>query len=298
MVSRAALLIFGGCSYAKEKGALNSIEAVSVQIDSTGKPIVQSELCGTLKSPRRSPSVFHHEYRGILICGGCSGEGQHLDSMEVLKVENKNCESKEITAKLVAENSCAAFSHFKNKRLIFGGFNGFDCLTLVQIIHGGSEKEDLKVQLLKGSLPRLKNAVCCNIDEEYFLLVGGWEDEKRTSAGVRRVDFDEDFTEVRNEFLTSLPYPVEGHSVVKKGRKLFVIGGYDGIRVQDKIVVFDLESRKSEILDTKLTIPRENHVSGIIGEKYLVVAGGWDSRNSLDSVELLEIIEETPCVWG
>ena len=42
---------------------------------------------------------------------------------------------------------------------------------------------------------------------------------------------------------------------------MFIIGGFDGLGVTDKIIKVDLRYFESEVIETKLKLKRENHTS-------------------------------------
>lgn len=44
-----------------------------------------------------------------------------------------------------------------------------------------------------------------------------------------------------------------------------------------------------QVLPQKLAEKRENHVSAMLADKFLVIAGGWNGKESIDSVEVFEI---------
>ena len=58
-----------------------------------------------------------------------------------------------------------------------------------------------------------------------------------------------------------LTRPIEGHSVIKFGTQVFVLGGFDSFGVTNTIMRIDLEARSVVMLDTKLAQARENHTS-------------------------------------
>lgn len=280
------LYVIGGCALAAEREPIRSIERIHVEKASDGVKII-SESCGELAVARRSPSCFLTENR-ILIAGGCTGPNQHTDSIELFSVESGKSELLEEIMRTGA--SCSAFDveSSSTQKPIFGGFEASNCLDDVQVV----DTAMWKCRKLGKKLPKIKNSIVVEVKDGEFLMFGGWEDEQRTTKAIRRVTFNKDFTDYTVDFAGFLPYPVEGHSCVRVGSSVLLIGGFDGCFVLDTIIKYDLETRKMEILPTKLHEKRENHVSAVLSDKYLVVAGGWNSRKSLDDVEVLEISEE------
>ncbi|CAL2028242.1 unnamed protein product [Caenorhabditis brenneri] len=288
-MNRAAkyLYVIGGCALAAEREPIRSIERIHVEKASDGVKI-SSETCGELAVPRRSPSCFLTENRSkILIAGGCTGPNQHTDSIELFLVENEGGKSKLLEETMKIGASCSAFDveSSSTQKPIFGGFEASNCLDDVQIV----DTATWKCRKLGKKLPKIKNSTVVEVADGEFLMFGGWEDEQRTTKAIRRITFNENFTDYTVDFAGFLPYPVEGHSCVRIGSSVLLIGGFDGCFVIDTIIKYGLETRKMEILPTKLYNKRENHVSAVLSDKYLVVAGGWNSRQSLNDVEVFEI---------
>lgn len=288
MQRTTALLIIGGCELSRERNPICSIEQVSLKnID--GKVQLDSNVCGKLLEARRSPSIFLSN-GCVTVAGGCTGENFHSSSVERLYNNNATWLSTFVDSTVKA-HSCAAHLVFKGQQLVLGGFTTHESLSDVQII------TDKEAKIVKAPcFPRLKNAVAVGSDDE-VIVFGGWEDERRTSNVVRRLKFSDDFDQCQVEFVTFLPSEIEGHSSAQIENLVFLTGGFDGFSVTDGIVVYDLETHKNQISETKLKIARENHVSGIVhvaDTAYLVVAGGWDGKKTLDSVEVFQISQNAP----
>lgn len=293
------LYIIGGCALASEREPLRSIERISVETlkkaeNSSSSIKVITEKCGELSVPRRSPSCFLLENRKeILVSGGCTGPNQHTNSIELLSIGKEN---EEIVTKLLDDvmeigASCSSFDPETNGNYkpIIGGFEAHSCLDEIQIIDIADSR--YKCRKLDKKLPKIKNSTFMEISDREYLMFGGWEDEQRTTKAIRRIEFNKDFTDYTVDFAGFLPYSVEGHSSVRIGSSVLLIGGFDGCFVLDTIMKYDLKTKKSEILSTNLSNKRENHVSAVLSDKYLVVAGGWNCRSSLDDVEVFEIQE-------
>ena len=59
-----------------------------------------------------------------------------------------------------------------------------------------------------------------------------------------------------------MPTKIEGHTINVVEDNLFILGGFDGLEVTDRIMRVNLLNMESEILkDTKLEFKRENHTS-------------------------------------
>ncbi|KAK5986603.1 Kelch repeat protein [Trichostrongylus colubriformis] len=106
--------------------------------------------------------------------------------------------------------------------------------------------------------------------------------------------FDDSNTSFHMKMDSILPYDVEGQCCALHNGYIYIIGGYDGISVTDTIVRYSISDKSSEVLPTRLSTARENHVCEVIFDRYVVVMAGWDGRQALDSVEIFKIIEESP----
>ncbi|CAB54322.3 Kelch repeat protein [Caenorhabditis elegans] len=295
------LYIIGGCALAAEREPIRQIERIHVEKAGDSVNVI-SENCGQLTIARRSPACFLAGNQRILVAGGCSAPNEHTDSMEMLEIsEIGEIRSIFLDEKLEIGASCSGFDWdtHSSEKPIFGGFEAHSCLDDVQVLNNSGTM--WKCRKLAKKSPKIKNSTILEVKNGEFLMFGGWEDEQRTSKAIRRITFNEDFTDYSCDFAGFLSYPVEGHTCIQIDSSVFLIGGFDGCFVLDSIIKYDLKTGKSEVLDTKLRGKRENHVACVLGDTWLVVAGGWNSRQALDDVEVFEIrkiggkIELAPC---
>jgi hypothetical protein len=141
-------------------------------------------------------------------------------------------------------------------------------------------------------MTRLKNSTAISVSKNEILLFGGW-DEKETMDTI----FLYNTTDGSQAFHSRLPYPLEGHSIVKHKDSIFVVGGFNGLSVINNIVRYELSTKKAEILPVQLEITRENHACVIVeemGHHYLLVIGGWNGREALRNCEKFQIVNEYP----
>ncbi|ULU13453.1 hypothetical protein L3Y34_016157 [Caenorhabditis briggsae] len=293
------LYIIGGCALAAEREPIKNIERICIEnvekSRENSSPLVKihAEHVGNLSIPRRSPACFLlKNQQEILISGGCTGPNNHTNTMELLRI------SPEFSSKILEETleigaSCSGFDWASKGPFypIFGGFEAHSCLDDVQVLHQSQNWNAKK--LGKKLMPKIKNSTILALENREFLMFGGWEDEQKTTKAIRKIKFNEDYTDYEVEFAGFLPYPVEGHSMVRIGSNVLLIGGFDGCFVLDSIIKYDLDTKKSEILPEKLSEKRENHVSAVLSDRFLVIAGGWNSRSSLDDVEVFEIQKDS-----
>ncbi|KAE9420661.1 hypothetical protein Angca_002011, partial [Angiostrongylus cantonensis] len=236
----------------------------------------------------------------ILLIGGCSEreESGCLRSIEEVSLSRTptgvNVVSQVVGQLQEARRSPSVFRErngFVVLGAVIGGYNGTECLKTVQFVTLG--EMELSSTTLHDIPFRLKNSAGVTLTDEAVLLFGGW-DESHTMKTVFRLNFNACFTSYRIELESILPHDVEGHCCARYGDHVFIIGGYDGISVTDKIVRYSISNKSSEVLPTHLSIPRENHVCEILLDRYLVIMAGWDGKKALDSIEVFELTDDYP----
>ena len=105
------IVLVGGCTEAKEEGCLKSIEILDVdKLIHIGenKKIYFDKVEDVLKLPRRGPAVWVRD-NCIYVAGGCSGPGQHLDSVEKVTLKEDGFESEILENQKVESASCTSF---------------------------------------------------------------------------------------------------------------------------------------------------------------------------------------------
>ena len=89
-----------------------------------------------------------------------------------------------------------------------------------------------------------------------------------------------------------LPFSIKKHGIVLIEKVVYIIGGWQGrVNSNHKVWIVDLLNDFSISEGPSLNVPRFGHTCGkmvINGSTLIVVAGGSDGSNCLDSVEILE----------
>ncbi|CEF69444.1 Kelch-type beta propeller domain-containing protein [Strongyloides ratti] len=277
------ILFGGGCLKAAEEGCLKK----TLIFDND---LLKFEESSPFIIPRRG-GQFHKIEDNLYVFGGCEGYRKHLDSIEIYKNNEWNILN---DTKLPNKNSCFSSININKKSvIIFGGFNGFECLNDVyQIIN---ENNEIKIIELPKLITRLKNSAVCykNNQSTDSLLFGGW-DESRTLKTIFEYNLEK-----QQLFMDGLMcIPLEGHTITNifSNKKLsFIIGGYDGISVRNSIFLYNYEDKSMKKLDICLKIPRENHSTIYDDEKKLLfIVNGWNGHESLNSIEIFELIFQEP----
>ncbi|KAJ1356098.1 hypothetical protein KIN20_013734 [Parelaphostrongylus tenuis] len=286
-----SVLLIGGCTEREESGCLRSIEELSLSCTPTGVNIA-TKVVGHLQEARRSPAVFR-ERNGVVVLGGCLKKNCHLASGERIQRNGDQWECTTLVfSDVIDGRSCAvSFNLGKSVGAVIGGYNGIECSKKVQLVR--LNEKELSSTTLHDIPFRLKNSVGVALPDGAVLLFGGW-DERHTMKTVFRLNFNACFTSYQIEMESILPYDVEGHCCALYGDHVYLVGGYDGVSVTDKIVRYSISNRSSEVLPTRLSIARENHACEVLLDRYLVVMGGWDGKKALDSIEVFELTNEHP----
>ena len=145
--------------------------------------------------------------------------------------------------------------------------------TKITVTEGGGSWE------VRAKMPTKRTEVSSAVLKEKIFVVGGLSGTSRTLATVEVYDPVAD----RWSRVADIPEPRHHAAVVAVGSKLYVIGGYDGIRFtpQSDVFVFDpateLWSR-----DISLPDPRGAHGAAVIDGAIYVVGGVTDGGVSAD----------------
>uniref|UniRef100_A0AC35UIC0 Uncharacterized protein n=1 Tax=Rhabditophanes sp. KR3021 TaxID=114890 RepID=A0AC35UIC0_9BILA len=272
------ILIGGGCIKPCERECLASCELLSGSNPIAFEPFVD---------PRRGAKLAKFG-SNLVVVGGCSDFGHHLDSIEVNCLDNSSPWQRCVT-KLPFETSCFSFCQFnQNSAILFGGYDGRDCLNKVCSI---TQKDHVMVVTdLPRLRTRLKNGAALQVDSDTILLIGGW-DEVRTLNTI----FSFSIKNHTCEFKMSLPSALEGHTVttIVENNFALIVGGYNGYGVQNGIYLLNFKNNKCNKLEIKLDIARENHCAEFKNQE-LIIFNGWSGSNTLDSIEVFAVINCEP----
>ena len=158
----------------------------------------------------------------------------------------------------------------KNGQAIFNELN-----QCVYIFGGWDEKETMKTVFKYGTLP-------------------SEEAKKRVSLELGEMDFD--------GFLLN---NIEGHAAIfiPETLSVFIFGGFDGIRVTDTIMKYNLKTHQCEIINEfKLSEPRENLTGQLIdlqdGRSLFVLVCGWNGHESSKTVDIFAYDREKDAIIG
>ena len=229
--------------------------------------------CSIPKLPyaiRRSPQMFLHKNKEIVICGGYPKRTSCL----------KLVDGEWVTfAELNKDRTNAVVVSMANRTFIFGGYNNEKSS---EVLENGNEswKEG---PTIPGE--GIRNGCGVAISKDELLLIGGEGDPKRI---VKYNTISNTWT---NE--TSLKTSRVWHQCALYKNQIFVTGGSDGSRSVDIITIDPFTISKGN----ELNIGRDHHGMGLIhnqGKISLAVFGGYNSDyNKLDSIEIFDDLTKT-----
>ncbi|VDO63812.1 unnamed protein product [Haemonchus placei] len=141
--------------------------------------------------------------------------------------------------------------------------------------------------------PRRSPAVFA--EKNGFLVLGGCQRKGVHTGSAERIRWNRNLLESSNSVFQNVVEAKSCSAFFKLDECAGVlIGGFNGLDCLKSVNLVKLNER--EVLPTRLSTARENHVCEIIFDRYLVVMAGWDGRQALDSVEVFEIIDESPWI--
>ena len=133
------------------------------------------------------------------------------------------------------------------------------------------------------------------INSTTFWILGGY------SSGSPRVhrNSTEFIIEGQNNGVPGpkLPYGLEDMCAVKLSEEeIFVIGGMNGSHVMNEVWIYDQQNGYARSQGSSLNTKRQSHSCSTMkngGETVIVVAGGWNGEQHIDSVEIYDPTDNT-----
>ena len=142
----------------------------------------------------------------------------------------------------------------------------------------------------------------------YRWWVTGGRGAKGATSSTELFDFSPANNAEKGQNVIGLPMAMYGHCMVYKDSAVFVTGGYHGRVEENSGISSDVWIYKNTekigvdddnvdiTLLNSLNIPRMRHSCGNYGNK-IVIAGGFDGMNSVDSVEILDLTNGEFAQW-
>ena len=215
---------------------------------------------------------FHFSGGQYLIAGGS------LEMTEVVELVNKN--STPSFGQLPNFRSKAAGTMLANAPLLCGGFDGSFIDTCIS--YQDSEWSQTQTMVNKRNM-----AAGVKVNSTTFWILGGYD-------GSSCLDYTEFIIQGQTNGVSgpNLPYGLGGMCAIKiSGNEIFVIGGWDGTSSRNEVWIYDPQNGFARTQGPSLTTARYDHSCSTMkdGQKTLiVVAGGYNGDQSLDSVEIYD----------
>ena len=215
---------------------------------------------------------FHFSGGQYLIAGGS------LEMTEVVELVNKN--STPSFGQLPYFRSDAAGTMLANAPLLCGGFDGSFIDTCIS--YQDSEWSQTQTMVNKRNM-----AAGVKVNSTTFWILGGCDSSSC-------LDYTEFIIQGQTNGVSgpNLPYGLGGMCAIKiSENEIFVIGGWDGTSSRNEVWIYDLQNGFARTQGPSLTTARYDHSCSTMkdGQKTLiVVAGGYNGDQSLDSVEIYD----------
>ncbi|KAI5061689.1 hypothetical protein GOP47_0024194, partial [Adiantum capillus-veneris] len=182
---------------------------------------------------------------------------------------------------------------YKNKMIIFGGFDG--CLQSSEVSILSFSNNDScswsQPRYSMGASPSpLSQHTCCLYGEgRYMVVFGGYSACKGHLNELWILDLH-CMSWTSPECFGTQPSPRRGHGAAVVRNKMYIFGGFDGTSHLCDVQVLDLQSWTWTHLCTQGSgpIPRRHHALEAVGD-HLVVYGGYDGVTYLEDVYSLDI---------
>jgi len=244
------------------------------------KVIPQNLVTGT---PTWSPLLMPS--RRIIVFGGFDGKADHL-STEILDATSMTFSSGPTMA--VGRSGCAVAGLDERRVLVAGGFDGCRSLDSTELV------DPVTLKVIPGPKMGTRRNACAavRLDAKRLLIIGGSDDSSELDS-TELLDLERMVFSVgpkmgtrRNACAASL---IDTH-------RLLVIGGSDGGSDLDTTELLDVTTMTFSA-GPRMSTRRNFCATALLqpagGKGTLLVLGGSDGSNSLDSTEVLDVSKLT-----
>ena len=231
-----------------------------------------------MNCPRHSQSSCVYNNDVIVACGR---DGKHLDSIEILRVNQDLPRWTISNGRLPAKLLGHVLKVYKEKLLVIGGLD--DTGKVSNEIHELALDKPYTPTLL-ATMPEPRMHHAAEIVNDTLFILGGRTNNDNEDEVILDSVMVYDF--ITKEFKTCrpLPKPVYFMSTVTWGKHIIVIGGGDKRANLNDVIRYDIESGHCETLPL-LRRRRSGHSSVIIDDVIFVFGGFNTEQKYLNSVE-------------
>ena len=271
--SNKEIIIMGGWDANKVK------KSVGIFNPGNGK---YSEL-PPMNTPRfgASSCVYNSD---VIVAGGTDGK-HHLDSIEILRINQGLPRWTISNGRLPAKLMGHVLKVYQEKLLVIGGLDDTDKVSN-EIHELALDKPYTPTLLATMPEPRMNHAA--EIVNDTLFILGGRTNSDNHDEVVLDSVMVYDFITKEFKKCPSLPKPVHLTSTVTWGKTIIVIGGCDEKRAYlNDVILYDIESGHCETTLPLLTHRRSSLSSVIIDDVIFVFGGYTAEQGTLTSVECL-----------
>jgi len=222
----------------------------------------------------------HSSYSAIVLIGGVNSANEYVTQVEVVD-DNSNCS--ENIQDIPEGRSYAGAVETEDEKIVFcGGFSGGrrqnECWTW-----------DEQGWVETGGLVEKRNLFTMTAVMEKVVVMGGSNDENGDLSSVE-IYVDGTWRIEPSLELTSTRY---GHCAVEHSNQIIVIGGVISRHTTDLVEILDMNQEETGWSNLpSMSVKRGYTACAVVeysGVTGVMVTGGWNGREYLDTVEFLNL---------
>ncbi|KAI9298051.1 galactose oxidase [Neoconidiobolus thromboides FSU 785] len=234
LVDKTKVFVFGGGNGSNYYNDLHILDTATTVATSTW---YSPPTHGEVPSPRRAHTACYYN-NSLYIFGG--GDGLYpLNDVYRLDLSNPNnymWSKIEVSGKAPPPRGYHTSTLVSNCIIVYGGSDGTDCFEDLYMFD--IEKRHWVELLIRSRLPRLAHTA--TLVGPYFYVLGG-RNNRSYSNELMILNLQKGTWETRKVYGT-FPNPRGYHTTILHDARLFVFGGYDGVKFFGDMHVLDLSA--------------------------------------------------------
>jgi hypothetical protein len=203
--------------------------------------------------------------KSIIIAGGHNGMG-FTNSVEIFSWENKTWT---LLNPMLTCHSRASAVTYQGEVIISGGGDGDECTDTMETSSCDASVE-WKISPVK--LPQLCRGHAALMYKDSLILSGGDLDSGYISDKIYEISMVPPYS---TNILTTMPEQRYDHTMELFEDKLFIIGGYDGAKEHDTVMMYNLVTKEWKMM-TPLPFPVDEMASVILHNNVILLGGRDD----------------------
>ncbi|XP_046864569.1 kelch-like protein 12 isoform X2 [Xenia sp. Carnegie-2017] len=214
----------------------------------------------------------------LLVVGGWG-----CKSMETLNIKQFPLTWKTFPTKFPYKCFCHQTVVYKQQILLIGGYiNGKGTSDLISEIKITGTTSHVLKELCHMPEPRLKHGAV--VVDDKVLILGGWGKDDEVMSSV--LEFDPRTLTFKE--MPPLPHPWTGMATVQWRDQVALLGGYDGRKSLNSVIMYDIKTGENTVLPSMLE-KRHLCCAVITGDTIVVMGGSNDKGNYHNSVECFKM---------